>query len=211
VTGEPVARLLLATRNASKLTELRRVLAAAAPAGIDVIGLDDVPEFPEVPETGLTYEENALIKAVSAAEATGLPAVADDSGIAVDALGGSPGVFSARWSGRHGADRTNLELLLAQVADVPDQHRSAAFGCAAALALPDGRTFVTHGRMPGRLIRAARGEGGFGYDPIFVADGQQRTNAELTAQEKDAISHRGQALRALADIIARELTPSTSS
>ena len=134
-----------------------------------------------------------------------LPTVAHDSGLAVDALNGMPGVFSARWAGRHGDDAANLELVLAQVSDVPDPLRGAAFVCAAALVLPDGRDYVTHGRLPGRLIRKPRGDGGFGYDPIFVADGHTRTNAELTPEEKDAISHRGQAFRALAAIVAREV------
>jgi XTP/dITP diphosphohydrolase len=134
---------------------------------------------------------------------TGLPTVADDSGLAVDALGGMPGVFSARWAGRHGDDAANLELLLGQVADVPDEHRGAAFVCAAALVLPGGKEHLVDGRQPGRLIRSPRGTGGFGYDPIFVGEGQTRTNAELPAAEKDAISHRGQAFRALARIISR--------
>jgi XTP/dITP diphosphohydrolase len=194
-------KLLLATRNAKKLDELRRILAAAG-LDVELVGLDDVPTYPEVPETGLTFEENALIKAREGATATGLPTVADDSGLAVDVLSGMPGVFSARWAGRHGDDKANLELVLAQVADVPDGHLGAAFMCAAALVLPDGGEYVTHGRQPGRLIREPRGDGGFGYDPIFVAAGSDRTNAELTPAEKDAISHRGQAFRALADIIA---------
>jgi len=194
-------KLLLATRNAKKLDELRRILAGADLA-VELVGLDDVPDFPEVPETGLTFEENALIKARAGTAATGLPTVADDSGLAVDVLSGMPGVFSARWAGRHGDDKANLELVLTQVADVPDEHLGAAFMCAAALVVPDGCEYVTHGRQPGRLIRAPRGEGGFGYDPIFVAAGLDRTNAELTPAEKDAISHRGQAFRALAEIIA---------
>jgi XTP/dITP diphosphohydrolase len=195
--------VLLATRNVKKLRELRRILVDVP---VTLIGLDDVPPFAEVPETGLTFEENALIKARSAVAATGLPTVADDSGIAVDALNGMPGVFSARWAGKHGDDAANLELLLAQVGDVPDEHLGAAFVCAAALVLPDGREFVTDGRQPGRLVRAPRGDGGFGYDPIFRADGHTRTNAELSSEEKDAISHRGQAFRAMAEVIARELT-----
>jgi XTP/dITP diphosphohydrolase len=158
-----------------------------------------------VPESGLTFDDNALLKAREGAEHTGLPTVADDSGLAVDVMGGMPGIFSARWSGRHGDDDANLDLLLAQVGDVPDAALTASFVCSAALALPDGRTFTAEGRMPGRLVRARRGSGGFGYDPIFVADGHTRTNAELTPDEKDAISHRGQAFRALAAIIAREL------
>jgi XTP/dITP diphosphohydrolase len=210
-------RLLLATRNAKKLLELRRILAAS-PSLIDVelVGLDDVPQYPEAPETGLTFAENALLKAREGVKYTGLPTVADDSGLAVDALNGMPGVLSARWSGRFGSsaaqgkDRANLDLVLDQVADVPDAKLGAAFVCAAALVLPgvsDNREHLVSGTMRGRLLRAPRGEGGFGYDPIFVAEGQTRSNAELLADEKDAISHRGQAFRALAAVIAKVLRP----
>ena len=188
----PSTRLLLATRNPGKLVELRRMLT-----DFDVLGLADVPEFPEAPETGATFAENALAKARDAAAATGLPSVADDSGLAVDALNGMPGVLSARWSGRHGDDRANLELLLAQVGDVPDERRGAAFVCAAALVVPGGPETVVHGAWTGRLTRAPRGTNGFGYDPIFVPDGETRTSAELSAAEKDAASHRARALQAL--------------
>jgi XTP/dITP diphosphohydrolase len=188
-------KLLLASRNPGKLVELQRMLSAAD--GVAVVGLNDVPEFPEAPETGATFAENALAKARDAVAATGLPAVADDSGLAVDALNGMPGVLSARWAGRHGDDVANLELLLAQLGDVPDERRGAAFVCAAALVLPDGTEIVEHGEWPGRIVRAPRGSGGFGYDPIFVPDGEQRTSAELDPQEKDAASHRGRAMRAL--------------
>jgi XTP/dITP diphosphohydrolase len=188
-------RLLLASRNPGKLVELQRMLSAAG--GVAVVGLNDVPEFPEAPETGATFAENALAKGRDAVAATGLPAVADDSGLAVDALNGMPGVLSARWAGRHGDDVANLELLLAQLGDVPDERRGAAFVCAAALVLPDGTEIVEHGVWPGRIVRAPRGSGGFGYDPIFVPDGEQRTSAELEPQEKDAASHLGRAMRAL--------------
>ena len=188
----PSTRLLLATRNPGKLVELRRMLT-----DFDVLGLADVPEFPEAPETGATFAENALAKARDAAAATGLPSVADDSGLAVDALNGMPGVLSARWSGRHGDDRANLELLLAQVGDVPDERRDAAFVCAAALVVPGGPETVVHGAWTGRLTRAPRGTNGFGYDPIFVPEGETRTSAELSAAEKDAASHRARALQAL--------------
>jgi XTP/dITP diphosphohydrolase len=193
-----VTRYLLASRNLKKLAELRRILAGA---DVEIVGLDDVPSYVEVPETGLTFADNALLKAREGVKHTGLPTIADDSGIAVDALNGMPGVFSARWAGRHGDDRANLELLLAQVGDVPEEHLGAAFVCAAALVRPDGQETVTHGEQRGHLVRAPRGGGGFGYDPIFVADGQTRTNAELTPAEKDAISHRGKAFRALADLL----------
>jgi XTP/dITP diphosphohydrolase len=187
-------KVLLATRNAGKLAELRRMLVDG-PA--EVIGLADVPEFPEAPETGATFAENALAKARDAATATGLPSVADDSGLTVEALNGMPGVLSARWCGHHGDDLANLELLLGQLADVPDERRRAAFVCAAALVVPGGPETVVHGEWPGRIVRAPRGTGGFGYDPIFVPDGEERTSAELTPEEKDAASHRGRAMHAL--------------
>jgi len=187
-------KVLLATRNAGKLAELRRMLADGP---VEVVGLADVPEFPDAPETGATFAENALAKARDAANATGLPAVADDSGLAVDALNGMTGVLSARWSGRHGDDVANLELLLGQLTDVPDERRGAAFVCAAALVVPGGLETVVHGEWTGRIVREPRGSGGFGYDPIFVPDGEQRTSAELSPEEKDAASHRGRAMRAL--------------
>jgi XTP/dITP diphosphohydrolase len=193
-----VSRYLLATRNRKKLAELRRILAGV---DVEIVGLDDVPSYVEVPESGLTFADNALLKAREGVKHTGLATIADDSGIAVDALNGMPGVFSARWAGKHGDDRANLELLLAQVGDVPDEHLGAAFVCAAALVRPDGQELVTHGEQHGRLIREPRGDGGFGYDPIFLGEGQTRTNAELTPAEKDAISHRGKAFRALAEVL----------
>jgi XTP/dITP diphosphohydrolase len=192
-------KLLLATRNAGKLAELRRILVEelGPAAGIEVVGLADVPEYPEAPETGATFAENALAKARDAVAATGLPAVADDSGLTVDALGGMPGVLSARWVGRHGDDQGNLELVLGQLADVPDERRGAAFVCAAALVTPDGTETVARGEWRGRVIREPRGTNGFGYDPIFVPGAEERTSAELSAAEKDAASHRGRAFRAL--------------
>jgi XTP/dITP diphosphohydrolase len=189
-------KVLLATRNDAKLAELRRLTT-----GVEVVGLDDVPAFPEAPETGATFEENALAKARDAASATGLLAVADDSGLAVDALNGMPGVLSARWSGRSGArverDAANLALVLDQMADVPEDRRGAAFVCAAAAAHPDGREIVVVERWPGSLIRLPRGTNGFGYDPAFVPEGESRTSAEMAPDEKDAVSHRSRALRAL--------------
>jgi XTP/dITP diphosphohydrolase len=200
------ARLLLATANKKKLVELQRILDLALGARrIELVGLSDFPDYPDVPETGLTFGENALIKAREGVRRTGLPTVADDSGIAVDALNGMPGVFSARWAGRHGDDAANLDLLLAQISDVDDAHRGGAFVCAAALVLPNGREHLVEGRQTGRILRQRRGEGGFGYDPIFLGDGQTRTNAELSPAEKDAISHRGKAFRELAKVIAKEL------
>lgn len=194
-------RLVLATRNAHKVDELRRILVDAR-LDVDLVGVDAFPDVPEVPETGTTFAENALLKAHAVAAATGLPSVADDSGLCVDVLGGMPGVFSARWSGGHGDDRANLELVLAQLEDVPDDRRSAHFACAAALALPDGIERVVEGRLSGALVRAPRGTNGFGYDPVFVPEGHTRTTAEMTPPEKDAISHRGRAFRSLAPVVA---------
>jgi len=195
-------KLLLATRNTKKLEEMRRILANDL-----VVGLDDVPPYDEVPESGLTFEANARLKAREGVAHTGLPTVADDSGLTVAAMNGMPGVFSARWTGRHGDDTGNVDLLLRQLSDVPEEELGAAFVCAVVLVLPDGREWTVHGEMRGRLVREPRGTGGFGYDPIFVADGHTRTSAELTPSEKDAISHRGQAMRALAAILAGGLEP----
>lgn len=201
------ARLVLATRNEHKVGELRAILAPLLPQldPADIVGVSEF-DIPEAVEDEVTFAGNALIKARSVAAATGLPAIADDSGICVDAMGGAPGVFSARWCGRHGEDEANLRLLLAQMSDVPDRHRGAEFFCAAALVEPDGNETVCEGVMRGELLREPRGEGGFGYDPIFRADGQDRSNAELTPAEKDAISHRGKAFRALAPAIASLLS-----
>lgn len=190
-------KLLLATRNAAKLTELSRILGEEGLSGIEVVGMSDVPAFAEQPETAATFAGNAVAKAVDAVRATGLAAVADDSGLEVDALNGMPGVLSARWAGRHGDDDANLRLLLDQLTDVDDERRGAAFVCAAALVTPDGAQRVVHGRWPGTLTRAPRGRNGFGYDPIFVPEGQRVTSAELAPADKDRLSHRGQALRAL--------------
>ena len=199
-------RLVLATRNEHKVQELRQILGGLVEdLELDVVGANDVPGAPDVAETEVTFLGNARLKAVAIAQATGLPAVADDSGLAVDVLGGAPGVFSARWSGstagpeagRAARDRANLHLLLEQLTDVPDDHRDAAFVCAAVVALPDGRVDGVEGRVEGRLARAPRGDNGFGYDPVFVPRGGTRTLAEYTDAEKNAISHRGNAFRAL--------------
>jgi len=188
-------RVVLATRNRHKLEELRRILAAY---DVELTSLEEFPDVPDVAETGATFADNAILKAQAVASATGLVAVADDSGLSVDALNGMPGVLSARWSGRHGDDLANLELVLAQVADVPDERRGAAFVCAAAACGPDRRVVLAEGRVEGTLLRGPRGSNGFGYDPIFVPIGETRTTAEMSAEEKDAISHRGLAFRALA-------------
>jgi XTP/dITP diphosphohydrolase len=199
--AHPPPRLVLATANQHKLAELTRILAAGKVA-VRLTGLDAFPGAPDVRETGVTFAENALLKAHAIAEFTGLPVVADDSGICVDALNGMPGVLSARWSGKHGDDQANLRLLLAQLADVPDDRRGAHFSCAAALVLPAGREQVSEGAVHGRLIRETRGANGFGYDPIFVPDRAAMTTAEMTPEAKDKISHRGKALRGLAPVIA---------
>lgn len=197
------ARLLLATRNRKKLDELRRILTPQMP--VEVLGLADVPAFDEVPESGASFAENALIKAIEAVKHSGIVTVADDSGLEVDALNGMPGVLSARWAGAGHDDAANLNLLLEQLADTPDDRLGAAFVCAAALVTPDGSQIVREGRMPGRLIRQPRGSHGFGYDPIFVPEGHQLTSAELPPAEKDAISHRGKALQELLPFILRAL------
>lgn len=194
-----MTRLLVASRNRKKLAELRRVLDGAGLSGLTLVALDEVPPFDEAPETGATFEENALAKARDAFAATGLPAVADDSGLEVDALNGMPGVFSARWSGRHGDDPANTALLLGQLADVPDERRGAAFvsACALVFGPADADSAVVRGEWPGSIVRAPRGEGGFGYDPVFLPTGSAKTAAELSPEEKDASSHRGRALAAL--------------
>jgi XTP/dITP diphosphohydrolase len=194
-----MARLLVASRNAKKLAELRRVLDAAGVSGLTLVSLDDVPPFAEAPETGATFEENALAKARDGYAATGLPTVADDSGITVAALNGMPGVLSARWAGVHGEDAANNELLLAQLRDVPDERRSAAFVSACALAYGPGPddSAVVRGEWPGVIAHEPRGAGGFGYDPLFLPEGETRSAAQLLPEEKDAASHRGRALALL--------------
>ena len=195
------AGLILGTRNQKKLAELRRILEAC---GIDVsvTGLSEYPDMPEVAETGATFTENALLKARAVAAYTGRPAVAEDSGLCIDALNGMPGVLSARWAGRHGDDEANLRLVLAQLAGVPADRRAAHFTCVAALVLPSGQEHVTEGTVIGRITGAPRGTNGFGYDPIFEPLCSELTTAEMSEEAKDAISHRGRALRALAPAIA---------
>ncbi len=206
-------QVFLASRNAKKLAEMQRILEPVVPH-IEVLGLDDVGEYDEPAETEPTFEGNALIKARAGLAATGLPALADDSGLCVDALNEMPGVLSARWSGRvkgdgDDVDLANNELLLAQLADVPDERRGARFRCVVAFVHrdPSGEVVeqVAHGEMPGRVIREMRGSGGFGYDVLFVPDGHGVTSAELPAGEKDAISHRGEALRRIAPLVADAL------
>lgn len=199
-------RVVLASRNAHKIEEMARILDEAG-LHVEVVGIGAFPEgsVPEVPETEASFEGNALLKARAVCAATGVPAVADDSGLCVDALNGMPGILSARWSGGLVAGRStdvgNLELVLAQLGDTPDDRLGAQFRCAVALVLPDGREATVDGEMRGRIVREPRGTNGFGYDPIFVPDGETRTSAELSNEEKDAISHRGNALRALVPVL----------
>lgn len=195
--------VLVASRNLKKVEEMRRILAEHLEGGVDVVGLDDVATFDEPVEDEPTFEGNALLKARAGVAATGLPTIADDSGLCVDALNGMPGVLSARWSGPPKSDERNNELLLAQLSDVPDDRRTAHFACAVALVHPDGRELVVEGRMDGRVIREVRGSGGFGYDVLFVADDfPDVTTAELSREDKDAVSHRGKALREIAPLVA---------
>ena len=206
-------RVVLSTRNAHKLGEVQEILGAAMPGALEVVGVDDPAVLaltggagvPEVVEDEVTFAGNALLKAGAVAQATGLPAIADDSGIAVDVLGGAPGIFSARWAGRHGDDAANLALLLAQLADVPERHRGAEFVCAAVLVVPGSPDVVEHGRLRGVVEREPRGTGGFGYDPVLRPQGLDVTCAELSPAEKHAISHRGRAFRALAPAVAAAL------
>ena len=207
--------VFLASRNAKKIAEMQRIMAEHVP-GIEVLGLDDVAPYDEPAETEPTFEGNALIKARAGVAATGLPSIADDSGLCVDALNGMPGVLSARWAGTAKDDAANNRLLLQQLDDVPDERRAAHFTCAVAFVWRVGDEtveHVVHGTMPGRIIRELRGGGGFGYDVLFLADdtlakGEERTSAELPPAEKDGISHRGRALRALAPVVAEALVRS---
>jgi len=196
-----VSQVFLASRNPKKLEELRRILAAVVP-GVEVLGLDDVVSYDEPAETEPTFEGNALLKARAGVEATDLPTLADDSGLCVDALNGMPGVLSARWAGVKKDDAANNVLLLEQLADVPDERRGAEFRCAVAFCRPGGVEDVVFGVMRGSIIREQRGDGGFGYDVVFVPEGHEVTSAEMTAAEKDAISHRGRSLRAVAPLVA---------
>ena len=194
-------QIVLATRNAHKAHELARVLESLG-LDIELLTIDAFPDAPQVAETEPTFEGNALLKARALAQHAGIPAISDDSGLCVNALNGMPGILSARWSGAtENVDSANLNLVLLQVADVADVRRGAQFVCAAALVLPDGREFTVRGTVEGKLVRETRGDQGFGYDPIFVPEGFNVTTAQMSADEKDAISHRGKAMRALAQIV----------
>ncbi|MGN6598841.1 MAG: RdgB/HAM1 family non-canonical purine NTP pyrophosphatase [Actinomycetes bacterium] len=204
-----MTEVVLATCNVGKLVELQRILTAARDEigqDVELVGLERWPDAPDVKETETSFAGNAVLKAVAAAELSGLPAVADDSGLCVNVMGGMPGILSARWSGRHGDDKANLDLLLAQLSELPDDARTGSFVCAAAVAMPDGRTEVVEGVLRGIVVREPRGSNGFGYDPIFQPDGERRTTAELSDEEKDAISHRGRAFRALVPVLSRLLS-----
>ena len=191
-------KLLLATRNKGKIEEFRRILEDIAAGEIELVGLEQFPDLHDVNETGSTFEENALLKAREMCLASGIPAIADDSGLCVDFLNGDPGIFSARWAGTHGDDRANTAKVLESLLEVPDQKRGAHFTCAAALALPDGRTHVEQARFDGWILHTPVGDQGFGYDPIFRPEGFQISSAQMSAEAKDAISHRGKSLRAIA-------------
>jgi len=190
--------LLLATRNKGKIEEFRRILDAVAPGEINLVGLENFPDLHDVVEDGKTFEENALKKAREMSLATGIPAIADDSGLCVDFLGGDPGIFSARWSGIHGDDAANTQKVLEQLRNVPTEKRSAHFTCVAALYLPDGRSHCEEAHFRGSILFSPIGEHGFGYDPIFQPEGYSLSSAQMSAEEKDAISHRGKSLRAIA-------------
>jgi XTP/dITP diphosphohydrolase len=198
-------KLVLATRNQGKIEEFRRILEELAPGQIDLIGVDQFPHLVDVDETGSTFEENSLLKARYTSEATGLPAIADDSGLCVDALNGDPGIYSARWAGTHGDDRANLEKVLDQLKDVPDEKRTAYFICVASLVLPDGRQKVAEGRFEGHILHTPVGSNGFGYDPIFQPLGMSISSAQMSAEEKDLVSHRGKSLRSLAPHVIQML------
>ena len=198
-------KLVLATRNQGKITEFRRILDELAPGQIELIGVDQFPDLVDVDETGSTFEENSLLKSRYTCMATGLPAIADDSGLCVDFLNGDPGIFSARWAGNHGDDQANIEKLLQQLKEVPDTERTAHFKCVASLVLPDGREQVAEGRFEGHILHAPVGDNGFGYDPIFQPLGLSISSAQMSAQEKDLVSHRGKSLRSIAPHVIQML------
>jgi XTP/dITP diphosphohydrolase len=191
-------KLVLATRNSGKVIEFRRILEELAPGAVELISIDQFPDLIDVEETGATFEENSLLKARYTSQATGLPAIADDSGLCVDALDGGPGILSARWAGKHGDDQANLQKVLDQLKGVPDEKRGAHFLCVTSLVLPDGRERVAEGRFEGSILRAAIGTNGFGYDPIFQPEGLAISSAQMSAKDKDLVSHRGKSLRSIA-------------
>ena len=191
-------KLVIATRNAGKILEFRRILDRISAGAVELVSIDQFPDLVDVEETGTTFEENALLKARYTAKMTGLPSISDDSGLCIDALGGAPGIFSARWAGTHGDDKANVEKVLDELSAVPDEMRGAYFICVAALVMPDGREEVAEGRFEGSILHRAIGDQGFGYDPIFAPLGMSISSAQMSSDEKDACSHRGKSLRAIA-------------
>ena len=191
-------KLVIATRNAGKILEFRRILDLISGGAVELVSIDQFPDLVDVEETGTTFEENALLKARYTAKMTGLPSISDDSGLCIDALGGAPGIFSARWAGTHGDDKANVVKVLDELSAVPDEMRGAYFICVAALVMPDGREVVAEGRFEGRILHKAIGDQGFGYDPIFAPSGMSISSAQMSPDEKDACSHRGKSLRAIA-------------
>ncbi|MSO43318.1 MAG: RdgB/HAM1 family non-canonical purine NTP pyrophosphatase [Candidatus Planktophila sp.] len=191
-------KLVIATRNAGKIIEFRRILEAVSAGAVELVGIDQFPDLVDVEETGTTFQENALLKARYTAKMTGLPSISDDSGLCIDALEGAPGIFSARWAGTHADDKANVEKVLDELSAVPDEKRGAYFICVAALVMPDGREEVAEGRFEGRILHSAIGDQGFGYDPIFAPLGMSISSAQMSADEKDACSHRGKSLRLIA-------------
>ena len=203
--SKPVT-LVLATRNQGKIKEFRRILDVISQGSINLVGLEEFPNTTDVEETGATFRENALLKARSVCKETGLPAIADDSGLCVDALNGAPGIYSARFAGEHGNDAANNAKLLRDLANIPEESRGAHFTCAAALVLPDGREHVTEENFDGSILFAPIGDQGFGYDPLFRPQGLAISSAQMSAEEKDLISHRGKSLRAIAPHVISLLT-----
>lgn len=195
-------RIVLATRNVGKIKEFQRIFAEVAPGSIELVGMENFPHLTDVDETGQTFEENALLKARAVCHETGLPAIADDSGLSIDALNGSPGILSARWSGVHGNDRANIAKVLSELRDLPRTSRSAHFTCVTALVMPDGREVIQEGILPGEILSEPIGNNGFGYDPIFLPHGSELSLAQMDAVTKDEISHRGQSVRAIAPRVA---------
>ncbi len=195
-------KLVLATRNSGKIAEFRRILEELHPRSIELVGLEHFPNLQDVEETGESFFQNALLKARTVCLETGLPTIADDSGLSIDALGGAPGVLSARWSGVHGNDQANIDKVLAQLEAISEDARSAHFTCVTAFVMPDGREASAEGILSGKILRQPIGNNGFGYDPIFLPDGSELSLAQLDAAKKDLISHRGQSLRIIAPRVA---------
>jgi XTP/dITP diphosphohydrolase len=198
-------RVVLATRNAGKIAEFRRIFYQVAVGSIDLIGLEDFPHLTDVEETGQTFEENALLKARSLCHETGLPAIADDSGLSIDALNGAPGILSARWSGVHGNDRANIAKVLSELHDLPNRPRRAHFTCVTAFVMPDGSAVTEAGSLAGVILKEPIGKNGFGYDPIFLPDRSKISLAQMDATTKDAMSHRGRSVRAIAPLVTSML------